>query len=110
MQQKMNEEGKLYEVDKTASEETYEVETFSTTAFELVLKSKKGEDNAAERLLEKLSKVNDMGQLVVPKEEHENRKMEFIQKRMTAIISNASGADFEQSKKALCKAIFNGDN
>jgi hypothetical protein len=36
--------------------------------------------------------------------------MEFIQKRMTAIISNASGADFEQSKKALCKAIFNGDN
>ncbi len=106
MQKKMSKDGKLYDVDKTAKEETYEIDTWSTTAFEINLKSIKGEDNAAERLIEKLDQRNKLGALNIPQDEHKNRKIEFIQTRMKALVPNATGEEFEQSKEALYKAIF----
>jgi hypothetical protein len=105
----MSKDGKLYDVDLKKETKEVETEIFRTTKFEVRLTHEVGDETQVERLLKGLEKRNPLGGLIIPPEERKARKVDFIQQRMKPIDCAITGADYDESKKAIYKAIFNED-
>jgi len=106
MQKLMDKNGKQVNVIVDEEVETYNIRRYRTAAYEIVLKSKHGSDDAIQKFLNMLSKQNKLGGYKIPAEEWKGRKEGFITKKMKPLGPRPSGTELEESFKELYNAIF----
>ena len=80
---------------------TKEFDVWSTEKFEVKIGLGK-----VEKFKEKLVKKNKLGGFIVPEEEHEFRRIDYVQKRMRPVSSDCSGEDYDECKKLFLEKLF----